>query len=216
MSALLRDDQAGRHHPRHEPRARRPPDARPSAQLLAASSTTSCPTACARKTSGSTTTSSTRLAAEHKPKLIIVGASAYPRVIDFARIAAIAQRSRRDGDDRHGAHRRPGRRRACIRARCRTPISSRRPRTRRCAARAAAWCCAAPQNAKELDKSVFPGVQGGPLMHIIAAKAVCFKEAARTGVRATISGRSSPTRSGSRRRSPRRASRSSAAAPTIT
>ena len=48
--------------------------------------------------------------------------------------------------------------------------------TRRCAVRAAAWCCA-ESYAKDLDRTVFPGVQGGPLMHIIAAKAV-FQEAA--------------------------------------
>ncbi len=39
------------------------------------------------------------------------------------------------------------------------------------------WCSAAVEYAKDLDRSLFPGVQGGPLMHIIAAKAVCFKEA---------------------------------------
>ena len=52
-----------------------------------------------------------RLAHEHKPKMIIVGASAYPRVIDFARIGAVGRRRRRAGRHRHGAHRRPGRRR---------------------------------------------------------------------------------------------------------
>ncbi len=53
-----------------------------------------------------------RLADEHKPKMIIVGASAYPRVIDFARIGAVAATRRRADGHRHGAHRRPrGRRR---------------------------------------------------------------------------------------------------------
>ena len=51
-----------------------------------------------------------RLADEHKPKMIVVGASAYPRVFDFARVRQIAERSRRARHDRHGAHRRPGRR----------------------------------------------------------------------------------------------------------
>ena len=118
-----------------------------------------------------------RLADEHKPKMIIVGASAYPRVIDFARIRAppIASARRCSPTWRTS----PGSSRpASIRARCRTPTSSRRPRTRRCADRAAAWCSAASKYAKDLDRTVFPGVQGGPLMHIIAAKAVCFKEAA--------------------------------------
>ena len=52
-----------------------------------------------------------RLADEHKPKMIVVGASAYPRVIDFARIRAVADARRRRRDGRHGAHRGPGRRR---------------------------------------------------------------------------------------------------------
>ena len=120
-----------------------------------------------------------RLADEHKPKMIIVGrerlparhrfrahparsptASAPPMVTDMAHIAGLVAGGRASE---------PG---------ARTPTSSRRPRTRRCADRAAAWCCAASKYAKDLDKAVFPGVQGGPLMHIIAAKAVCFKEAA--------------------------------------
>ena len=52
-----------------------------------------------------------RLAHEHKPKMIMVGASAYPRVIDFPRIAAVAHRRRRADGGRHGAHRGAGRRR---------------------------------------------------------------------------------------------------------
>ena len=64
-----------------------------------------------------------RLAHEHKPKMIIVGASAYPRVIDFARIRADRRARRRAGLDRHGAHRGAGRGAASIRARFRIPIS---------------------------------------------------------------------------------------------
>ena len=122
-----------------------------------------------------------RLAHEHKPKMIMVGASAYPRVIDFERIGAVGRRRRRAGRHRHGAHRRARRRQRASEPRARTPTSSRRRRTRRCAARAAGWCCAAAQYAKDLDRALFPGVQGGPLMHIIAAKAVCFKEAMEPG-----------------------------------
>ena len=72
------------------------------------------------------------------------------------------------------------------------------------------------QYAKDLDRTVFPGVQGGPLMHIIAAKAVCFKEAAEPAF-ATTSGRSSRTpRALAQRADRRRASGWSAAAPTTT
>ena len=156
-----------------------------------------------------------RLAHEHKPKMIMVGASAYPRVIDFERIAQVG----RDvgalvvTDMAHIAGLVAAE--ACTRARCRTPISSRRPRTRRCAARAAGMVLCREQYAKDLDRAVFPGVQGGPLMHIIAAKAVCFKEAMEPAF-ATTSSRSSPTRSGWRAGCRPPASAWSAAAPTTT
>ena len=68
-------------------------------------------------------TRSSALAKEHKPKLIIAGGSAYPRVIDFARFRKIADAVGAYLHGRHGAFRRSGRRRACIRARCRTPMS---------------------------------------------------------------------------------------------
>ena len=90
-----------------------------------------------------------RLADEHQPKMIIVGASAYPRVIDFARIRAAADRVGARGLHRHGAHRRPGRGRRASRARCRTPTSSRRRRTRRCADRAAGMVLCREQYAKD-------------------------------------------------------------------
>ena len=120
---LLHAAQAGRHRARHEPRARRPPDARPPAELLRQAATRSSPTASGKDDERIDYDELDRLADEHKPKMIIVGASAYPRVIDFARIRAAADRVGAAGHDRHGAHRRPGRRAASIRARCRTPIS---------------------------------------------------------------------------------------------
>jgi glycine hydroxymethyltransferase len=117
-----------------------------------------------------------RLAREHKPKLIVVGASAYPREIDFARVRTVADATGAllMTDMAHiaglvaaGEHPSP------------VPYSDfvtttthktlRGPRGGMILCREAF--------AKDLDRSVFPGVQGGPLMHIIAAKAVCFKEA---------------------------------------
>ena len=70
-------------------------------------------------------------------------------------------------------------RRACIRRRCRTPTSSRPPRTRRCAGRAAGMILCKAEHAKAIDKAVFPGTQGGPLEHVIAAKAVALQGSAR-------------------------------------
>jgi len=118
-----------------------------------------------------------RLAMEHKPKMIMVGASAYPRVIEFPRIRAIADRSGAVmvTDMAHiaglvagGVHPSP------------VPysdfVTTTTHKTLR-GPRAGMVLCKAPY-AKDLDRSVFPGVQGGPLVHIIAAKAVCFKEAA--------------------------------------
>jgi glycine hydroxymethyltransferase len=118
-----------------------------------------------------------RLADEHKPKMIIVGASAYPRVIDFARIRAASTRvgAVMATDMAHiaglvatGLHPSP------------VPhsdfVSSTTHKTLR-GPRAGMVLCT-QQYAKDLDKAVFPGLQGGPLVHIIAAKAACFKEAA--------------------------------------
>ena len=94
--------------------------------------------ACAATTSASTIDEVESWRTEHKPKLIIAGGSAYPRLIDFARFREIADAVGAYSDGRHGAFRRPGRRRRASDARCRTPMSSRPRRTRRCAARAAA------------------------------------------------------------------------------
>jgi len=117
-----------------------------------------------------------RLADEHKPKMIMVGASAYPRVIDFARIrragdrvgaAVVTDMAHIAGLVAGGVHPSP------------IPhsdfVSTTTHKTLR-GPRAGMVLCR-EHFAKELDKNVFPGVQGGPLVHIIAAKAVCFKEA---------------------------------------
>jgi len=118
-----------------------------------------------------------RLADEHQPKMIIVGASAYSRVIDFPRIADVARRVNAPMmvDMAHiaglvaaGVHPSP------------VPhaefVTTTTHKTLR-GPRAGLVLCRA-QYAKHLDRTVFPGVQGGPLMHVIAGKAVCFKEAA--------------------------------------
>ena len=118
-----------------------------------------------------------RLAHQHKPKLVVIGASAYPRVIDFARIAAAAREvgalvmtdmAHIAGLVATGQHPSP------------VPhsdfVTTTTHKTLR-GPRGGLVLCKA-QHQKELDKAVFPGVQGGPLMHVIAAKAVCFREAA--------------------------------------
>ncbi|PYR56903.1 MAG: serine hydroxymethyltransferase [Acidobacteria bacterium] len=118
-----------------------------------------------------------RLADEHKPKMIMVGASAYPRVIDFARIRATGTRvgaavvtdmAHIAGLIAAGRHPSPVPHSDFVTTT--THKTLRGPR--------AGMVLCREQYAKDLDKSVFPGVQGGPLVHIIAAKAVCFKEAA--------------------------------------
>ena len=118
-----------------------------------------------------------RLADEHRPKMIIVGASAYPRVIEFGRIRAAADRigaavmtdmAHIAGLVAAGIHPSPVPHSDFVTTT--THKTLRGPR--------AGMVLCREQYAKELDKSVFPGVQGGPLMHIIAAKAACFKEAA--------------------------------------
>jgi glycine hydroxymethyltransferase len=118
-----------------------------------------------------------RLAREHRPKLIVVGASAYPRVIEVERIAAVAREigAKVMTDMAHiaglvaaGIHPTPIPHSDFVTTT--THKTLRGPRGGLVLSKA--------EQAKELDKALFPGVQGGPLMHVIAAKAVCFKEAA--------------------------------------
>jgi len=118
-----------------------------------------------------------RLADEHKPKMIMVGASAYPRVIDFARIRRAADRvgapvvtdmAHIAGLVAGGQHPSPVPHSDFVTTT--THKTLRGPR--------AGLVLCREQYAKDLDKTVFPGIQGGPLVHIIAGKAVCLKEAA--------------------------------------
>jgi glycine hydroxymethyltransferase len=123
-----------------------------------------------------------RLAQEHKPKMIVAGASAYSRIIDFPRMAEIARSvnallfvdmAHIAGLVAAGVHPSP------------VPhadfVSTTTHKTLR-GPRGGLILCR-EKFAKDLDRSTFPGIQGGPLMHIIAAKAVCLKEAAEPGFR---------------------------------
>jgi glycine hydroxymethyltransferase len=117
-----------------------------------------------------------RLAQEHRPKMIMVGASAYPRTIDFARIraagnavgaAVVTDMAHIAGLVAAGVHPSPVPHSDFVTTT--THKTLRGPRS--------GMVLCTEQYAKELDKSVFPGIQGGPLMHIVAAKAACLKEA---------------------------------------
>ena len=121
-----------------------------------------------------------RLAREHNPKMIVAGASAYSRIIDFPRMAAIGKAvgalffvdmAHIAGLVAGGMHPSP------------VPhadfVSTTTHKTLRGPRGGLVLC--KTQFAKELDRITFPGTQGGPLMHIIAAKAVCLKEAADPG-----------------------------------
>ncbi len=117
-----------------------------------------------------------RQAAEVRPKMITAGASAYPRVIDFARMRAIADSvgaflfvdmAHIAGLVAGGAHPSPVAHADFVTTT--THKSLRGPRAGLILCREAF--------AKKVDSQMFPGVQGGPLMHVIAAKAVCFREA---------------------------------------
>ncbi len=117
-----------------------------------------------------------RLALEHKPKMIVCGASAYPRIIDFAKFSEIAKEvgAYLMVDIAHiaglvvaGLHPNP------------VPyadfVTTTTHKTLRGPRGGMIMC--KEEYAKAIDKAVFPGLQGGPLMHVIAGKAVCFKEA---------------------------------------
>lgn len=117
-----------------------------------------------------------KVALEEKPRMIVAGASAYPRIIDFKKIREICDEigaymmvdmAHIAGLVAAGVHPSP------------IPyadfVSTTTHKTLR-GPRGGAILCK-EKYAKDVDKAIFPGIQGGPLMHVIAAKAVCFKEA---------------------------------------
>src|ERR687893_2307909 len=119
-----------------------------------------------------------RLAEEHRPKLLVCGASAYPRIIDFERIGQIARSvgARMFADIAHiagpiaaGLHPSPVPHADYVTTT--THKTLRGPR--------GGLILCREEHAAEVNKKLFPGVQGGPLVHIIAAKAVAFGEALR-------------------------------------
>ena len=118
-----------------------------------------------------------RLAREHRPHVLVAGASAYPRFFDFPRLRAIAEEvgaffvvdmAHVAGLVAAGVHPNPVPHADVVTTT--THKTLRGPRS--------GLILCKSKHAKAIDKSVFPGMQGGPLMHIIAAKAVCLKEAA--------------------------------------
>ncbi len=116
------------------------------------------------------------LAKEHRPKLIVAGYTAYPRTIDFARFADIAREvgamlmvdmAHISGLIAAGAHPSPVPHAAVVTST--THKSLRGPR--------GAFILSREEHRRDIDRAVFPYAQGGPLMHAVAAKAVCFGEA---------------------------------------
>jgi glycine hydroxymethyltransferase len=117
-----------------------------------------------------------RLAREHQPKMIITGASAYPRTLDFPRFRQIADAvgavflvdmAHISGLVAAGLHPNP-----CQYADIVTSTTHKTLRGPR-----AGLILAKEKYGPAIDKTVFPGMQGGPLVHVVAAKAVCFQEA---------------------------------------
>jgi len=117
-----------------------------------------------------------RLAREHKPKLVVAGASAYPREIEHPKFAEIAKEvgalfmvdmAHYAGLVAAGLHDNP------------VPVADYVTSTTHKTLRGprSGVVLTKQANAKDLDRTVFPGMQGGPLMHVIAAKAICFLEA---------------------------------------
>src|SRR5713101_7022675 len=119
-----------------------------------------------------------KLAEEHRPKMIVAGGSAYPRILDFPRFRQIADSvgalllvdmAHFSGLVAGGAHPNP-----CAYADIVTSTTHKTLRGPR-----SGLILAKAQYGPAIDKTVFPGFQGGPLVHVIAAKAVCFLEAMR-------------------------------------
>jgi glycine hydroxymethyltransferase len=124
-----------------------------------------------------------KLAREHRPRILVAGASAYPRLIDFERFGAIAREvgatlvvdmAHIAGLVAAGLHPTPVPHAEVVTTTTHKTLRGPRGGVILCRA----------DFAERIDKSVFPGLQGGPLMHVIAAKAVCFGEALTENFRA--------------------------------
>lgn len=118
-----------------------------------------------------------KLAIEHKPKLIVAGGSAYPRIIDFKKFREIADSvgaylmvdmAHFGGLVAAGLHPNPVEYSHFVTGTIHKTLRG---------PRGGYIIATIEELAKKIDKTIFPGIQGGPLMHVIAAKAVCFKEA---------------------------------------
>ena len=118
-----------------------------------------------------------KLALEHKPKLILAGASAYPRIIDFEKFSEIAKEvgayfmvdmAHIAGLIVAGLHPSP--------VGCADVVTTTTHKTLR-GPRGGLILTNSEDIIKTVNKAIFPGIQGGPLMHVIASKAVCFREA---------------------------------------
>jgi glycine hydroxymethyltransferase len=176
---LLRGLEAGRHAAGHEPGPRRPPHARapgvahrPDLEVGAVRR--------APEDGRVDYDQVEKLAKEHRPRILVAGASAYPRIFDFERFAAIAREvgatlvvdmAHIAGLVAAGLHPSPVPHAELVTST--THKTLRGPR--------GGFVLSTAALAEKLDKAVFPGLQGGPLMHIIAAKAVCFGEALTEG-----------------------------------
>ena len=156
-----------------------------------------------------------RLATEHKPKVIVAGWSAYPRHLDFAAFREVADSvdAKLMVDMAHfaglvaaGEHPSPVPHADVVTTTVHKTL---------CGPRSGLILCR-EELAKDIDRSIFPGTQGGPLMHIIAAKAVALSRSRTPSRSAPASARRSPTRRRSPRGSSPTTSTCSPAAPTCT
>ena len=168
-----------------------------------------------RGSSASTWTRSSGSREEHKPALIVAGWSAYPRQLDFAAFREIADSvgAKLMVDMAHfaglvaaGEHPNPVEHADVVTTTIHKTL---------CGPRSGMILCR-EEHAKAIDKAVFPGQQGGPLMHTVAAKAVALPDRRQRAVPRSASGRRSPTPRPSPPASKPAASRSSPAAPTST
>ena len=131
----------------------------------------------ARRPAGSTMMRSSGIADAERPKLILAGGSAYPRIIDFARFRADRRQRRRLLHGRHGAHRGPRCGRGASQSLPHAHVVTTTTHKTLRGPRGGLILSNDEESGQKINSAVFPGLQGGPLMHAVAAKAVALGEA---------------------------------------